>query len=63
MAKSKPVKFDAPEGYCYTESQEVEVRSFPEHLRLVNAIDIDKWQLWTLEQKDEWQKSHTQEIE
>ena len=61
MAKSKPEKLDAPEGYCYTESQEVEIRSFHEHLRLGNATYIDKWQLWTLEKKDEWQKSHPQE--
>ena len=55
-------EWDAPNGYWYTEAEEVDVRTFVQHLRSQDAHFVENYQLWTDAHKEEWEQEHPEPI-
>ena len=62
MKKSEIHEWNAPNGFWYTEAEEVDIRTFVQHLRSQDPHFVDNYQLWTDAQKEEWEKDHSKPI-
>lgn len=63
MKQSEIHEWNAPSGFWYTEKGEREERSFVQHLRSQNEQFVDNYELWSDEQKEQWEKDHPEPIE
>lgn len=62
MTKNEIHEWNAPIGYWYTEKVEKEERSFVQHLRSQYEQFVDNYELWSDEQKEQWEKTHPEPI-
>ena len=60
---AKIYKWDAPEGYWYTQKGETETRSFVVAIRAKNEKAIEAYELWSDKKKQQWESEHPQETE